>query len=108
MTDQATDATVTLLSSRIQALHADVGEIKAAMNTLSAAITKLALVEERQTVASQALERAFKTIERIEERLVNLERADAHNKRTNKYVDSMVWAAAAAAVMFVAAKAGLV
>ena len=105
---EPTDATVSLLSSRIEALHQDVGEIKQAMNTLSTAITKLALVEERQTVASQALERAFDAIERIQDRLTLLARADAHNKRTNKYVDSMIWAAAAAAVMFAAAKVGLV
>jgi hypothetical protein len=108
MNDQATDATVTLLSSRLQALHSDVGEIKMAMSTLSAAITKLALVEERQAVSNQAMERALNAIERIQDRLTLLERADAHNKRTNKYVDSMVWAAAAAAVMFAAAKVGLI
>jgi methyl-accepting chemotaxis protein len=102
------DTAVTVLSARLQALHQDVGEIKSAMNSLSAAITKLALVEERQAMASQALERAFKSIERIEERLQALEKADAHNRRTNKYVDTAIWAAAAAAVMFVAAKAGLV
>jgi seryl-tRNA synthetase len=106
--EMPSEAAITILSSRLQALHADVGDIKSAMNALSAAINKLALIEERQSAANQALERAFKTIERIEERLVALERADAHNKRTNKYVDSVVWAMAAASLMFVAAKVGLV
>lgn len=102
------DAIVSVLSTRLESLHQDVGEIKSAMNNLSAAITKLALVEERQAAANAALERAFGAIAKIEERLVVLERADAHNKRTNKYVDSAVWALAAASVMFVAAKAGLI
>lgn len=106
--DPPMDPNVSILSTRLEALHSDVSEIKSAMNNLSAAITKLALVEERQTAASAALERAFNAIAKIEERLVVLERADAHNKRTNKYVDSMIWAAAAASVVFVAAKAGLV
>lgn len=99
---------VSVLSTRMESLHQDVGEIKSAMNNLSAAITKLALVEERQAMANQALERAFNAIGKIEERLILLEKADAHNKRTNKYMDSIVWAAAAASVMFVAAKAGLI
>lgn len=106
--DPPMDPIVSVLSTRLEALHSDVSEIKSAMNNLSAAITKLALVEERQAAANQALERAFNSIAKIEERLVTLERADAHNKRTNKYVDAAVWAAAAASVMFVAAKAGLV
>jgi chromosome segregation ATPase len=102
------DPLVTVLSTRLESLHQDVGEIKNAMNTLSAAITKLALVEERQTMANQALERAFNAISKIEERLATLERADAHNKRTNKYMDSVVWALCAASLVFVAAKVGLV
>jgi hypothetical protein len=106
--EMPSEAAITILSSRLQALHADVGEIKMAMNTLSAAINKLALIEERQSMANQALERAFNAISKIEERLVNLERADAHNKRTNKYMDSVVWALCAASLVFVAAKVGLV
>jgi chromosome segregation ATPase len=102
------DPIVTILSTRLEALHSDVGEIKSAMNNLSAAITKLALVEERQATANAALERAFSAIKGCEERLNDLEKADAHNKRTNKYVDSVVWALAAASLMFVAAKAGLI
>ena len=102
------DPLVSILSTRLESLHQDVGEIKNAMNTLSAAITKLALVEERQAAANAALERAFSAIEKVEERLSKLEMADAHNKRTNKYVDSAIWAAAAASVVFVLAKVGFV
>lgn len=102
------DPLVSILSTRLESLHQDVGEIKNAMNTLSAAITKLALVEERQAVTNAALERAFNAIAAVEKRVNDLERADAHNKRTNKYVDSVVWALAAASLVFVAAKVGLV
>ena len=106
--DPRMDPLVSILSTRLEALHQDVGEIKNAMNSLSAAITKLALVEERQAVTNQALERAFNAIGTIEKRVADLEKADAHNKRTNKYVDSVVWALAAGSLMFVAAKVGLV
>ena len=102
------DPLVSVLSTRLESLHQDVGEIKAAMNNLSTAINKLAIVEERQAAANAALERAFGAIAKIEDRLIALEKADAHNKRTNKYVDSVVWALAAASLMFAAAKVGLV
>jgi chromosome segregation ATPase len=102
------DPLVSILSTRLEALHQDVGEIKHAMNTLSAAITKLALVEERQATTAAALERAFTAIAACEKRINDLEKADAHNKRTNKYMDSVVWALCAASLVFVAAKVGLV
>lgn len=102
------DPLVSILSTRLESLHQDVGEIKAAMNALSTAITKLALVEDRQANTAAAMERAFAAIKACEDRIVQLEKADAHNKRTNKYVDSVVWALAAASLMFAAAKVGLV
>ena len=54
-----------LLAAKLGALHEDVSEIKAALTKLSDAITKLALVEERQTQSAAALERAFTAIEKI-------------------------------------------
>lgn len=102
------DAVVSVLSARLEALHNDVHEIKSAMSSLTSAITKLALVEERQAMTNTALERCFVAIAKLEERISVLEKADAHNKRTNKYVDGVVWACAAASVMFVAVKSGLI
>jgi chromosome segregation ATPase len=105
--DHPVDPIVSILSTRLESLHQDVGEIKSAMNNLSAAITKLALVEERQATANAAMERAFAAIAKCEQRINDLEKADAHNKRTNKYVDSVIWSLASAALVFVAAKSGL-
>lgn len=102
------ESAVSVLSTRLEALHNDVFEIKSAMSSLTSAITKLALVEERQAATNIALERCFVVIAKLEERVGVLEKADAHNKRTNKYVDSVVWSFAAAAIMFIAAKTGLI
>jgi exonuclease VII small subunit len=99
---------ITILSTRLEALHGDVGEIKGAMNNLAAAITKLALIEERQTTTNAALERAFGAIKRCEERLLEVEKKLPEISRASVWVDRGVWAAAAAAVMYVAKKAGLI
>lgn len=54
---------------RLETLHRDVSEIKSALNELTRAITKLALIEERQTQAAQSLDRAFAALERLEARI---------------------------------------
>jgi hypothetical protein len=52
---------------KLDALHKDVGEVKVALNKLSEAITKLALVEQQQGQIAAALDRAFKAISKVEE-----------------------------------------
>jgi hypothetical protein len=92
---------------RMAVLHADVVEVKVAIKEVSSAITKLALVEERQAHHAAAQERAFKLIDKIDARVCSIEKTDPAQARTSEWVDRMVWSAAAAAVMFVAAKSGL-
>ena len=97
-----------LLAAKLSALHEDVGEVKAALRELSDAITKLALVEERQSQTSSALERAFIAIEKIETRLSMLERVQPEARRAARWLDRALWAAAAAVAMFIGRKAGLI
>lgn len=56
-----------VFSVKLDALQKDVGEVKAALNKLSTAITKLALVEQQQGQIAAALDRAFKAISKVEE-----------------------------------------
>ncbi len=56
-------------SVKLDALHKDVSEVKTALNKLSTAITKLALVEQQQGQIAAALERAFKAISNVEDAL---------------------------------------
>lgn len=100
-----------VFSAKLDALHDDVGAIKTALSKLSEAITKLALVEERQAQASSAIERAFTTLDRVESRLTAVER-DQNLRRsvedsTAKWVDRAVVFLVTAALMFVARKTGL-
>jgi len=99
--------TLLVLSTRLATLHEDVSEIKSALKTLSEAITKLALVEERQQQAAAAQERAFNALGKLENRLAQLEIRCSEFSTTKIWVDRGVWATVAAALTYIAKKAGL-
>lgn len=96
-----------LLAHRLETLHEDVGEVKSALKELAAAITKLALIEERQTQAAAAQERAFAALERVEERVTALEMHAPANKRMSVWLDRTMYAGMGLLVMFVLKKVGL-
>lgn len=102
MTDES------ILAFKLEALHQDVGEVKTALNKLSEAITKLALVEQQQSQTASALERAFKAISKIEERVTTLEQQAPKSKETSVWVDRLITATVVAALAFIAAEAGLI
>lgn len=96
------------LDIKLEQLHSDVGEIKSALGKLSDAIIKLALIEERQTMASASLERAFKALERVEARISSLEQSSISSKRTNSWVDKVVTAAVGILLLLVLKKTGII
>ena len=99
------DASV--LTVKIDMLHSDVVDMKIAVNELSKAITKLALVEERQAQTADAMERAFKAIGKIEDRLSALELTAPKTKETNAWVDRFILALVMAVAGFMGTKLGL-
>ena len=96
-----------ILDNRLSTLHEDVGDIKAVLKDLTSAITRLAVMEERMTTASAAQERAFNAISTLEKRLTEVEKKLPEVTRTSIWVDRGVWAAAAAAAVYIAKKTGL-
>jgi len=98
---------INILSTRLANLHEDVSEIKGAMKTLSEAITKLALVEERQITTAVSLERAFTAIEKIETKVSSLEKNVAYYNKTSIWVDRAVTALAGASLVMIAKGSGL-
>ena len=96
-----------LMDARLAVLHQDVSDVKAALKELTGAITRLALVEERMATAAAAQERAFKSIADTERRLSEIEKRLPEYSRASIWVDRGVWAAAAAAVVYVAKRVGL-
>lgn len=82
-------------------------DLRASMKQMADALTRLTLVEERQATTSTTIERMAGSIERLDERLRKLEISDPLQARSSEWVMNVIWAAATAAVMFVAAKVGL-
>ena len=95
------------LTYHIQHIREDQHAMRAAIERMSEAVTRLALVEERQASASTAIERLVQSLEKLDERLRRLEVSEPVQAKAAEWVQSAVWAAAAAAVMFMAGKAGL-
>lgn len=142
MTEQTTnrraeDKNVQVLATKIDGLAQDMSEMKHGISKMADALTKLAIVEERQTQTILAQERAFKALERVEERqrmhelvckdqdkevrqliadsnerlsgrVAELEKAEPMQEQTGKWVMAAVWGAAGLLALFVAKQLGLV
>jgi len=91
----------------VESFHEDIDEIKAALRELTAAVTKLALIEQQIAYGAKAQERAFTALEKLEGRVAGLEQTALISKRAADWVDRGMWVAAAAAAMFVAKQTGL-
>ena len=124
------DGVIDVLAERVEGLCADMGEIKIGISKMADALTKLAIVEERQTQTILAQERAFKALERVEERqrqhemqcldrendlrqliadsnerlaarVGELEKAEPMQAQTSKWVTAGVWGALALLASFI-------
>ena len=131
------DGVIDALAERVEGLCSDMSEMKHGIAKMADALTKLAIVEERQTQTILAQERAFKALERVEERqrqhelqcrdqeevlrqliadsnerlsarVGELEKAEPMQAQTSKWVMAAVWGAAGLLAMFVAKQLGLV
>jgi len=142
MTEQITnrraeDKNVQVLATKIEGLAQDMNEMKHGIVKMADALTKLAIVEERQTQTILAQERAFKALERVEERqrthellcrdqdkevrqliadsnerlstrVAELEKSEPMQEQTSTWVKTAVWGAAGLLALFVAKQLGLV
>lgn len=102
---------VDVLTARMEDLRSDVGEIKDMLNRVSDAITKLALVEQQQNQIASSLERAFRALGKLEDRVSKLETEHAQSvpaqTETAKWVDRGLAALAGAGFLFVGKTLGL-
>lgn len=96
-----------VLAHKLETLHEDVRQIETVLRDLTTAITKLAVVEERQNTTAAALERAFKTLEKVESRLSALELQVPANRKLSVWVDRVTWAGLGLMGMYVMKSLGL-
>lgn len=127
---RAEDKNVQVLATKIEGLAQDMNEMKHGIAKMADALTKLAIVEERQTQTILAQERAFTALERVEERqrlhelmfkdqekvlrqliadsnerlsvrVAELEKAEPMQAQTSKWVTAGVWGALALLASFI-------
>ena len=60
------ESDINVVITRLGILSDDVGELKETLRQIATAVTRLALVEERQSQTNEALGRAFKSIDKID------------------------------------------
>ena len=106
-TERNEAARIERLTHHMLSIRESVDEMKGAMKEMASAITRLALVEERQAAASGAIDRLAQTLKKIDKRLRKLEASEPLQAKTSEWVQSALWAAAAAALMFIADRVGL-
>ena len=108
-------ANVSVLEARLAALHSDVTDMKDALSSLTTAITKLALVEERQAQSQQAVERAFTAIAKVEgaidrltDRITSLEIRSPAGEKASQWMERIAIGAVSVLIMGVLAKSGII
>lgn len=92
---------------RLDRMEKSHDETREALREMAAAITKLAVIEERQQASSTAIERLAAEQKNLDERMRALEVAEPMQVQATEWVQRAVWAAASAAAMFAANKLGL-
>ena len=73
------DPVVQFIAARLDAFNSDIQEIKGVQKEMAANFTKLIVIEERQTATMAGLDRAFRSMEKLD---AKLEAYTADNRET--------------------------
>jgi DNA repair exonuclease SbcCD ATPase subunit len=92
------------LASDIQHIRADQNAMRSAIERMSEAVARLALIEERQSSASHAIERIIGMLTKLEDRVRQLEIAEPLQQKSSEWVDKALWAALTGAFAFIIGK----
>lgn len=88
-------------AAKLDTLLGDMGEVKDSIKELTRAVSRMALVEERQANTADSLGRAFKELEKHDARIKSLELAEPIQKQSSDIVQQVV-------KMIIAAVAGAI
>jgi hypothetical protein len=98
---------IALLTNKVESLHEDMSEMKVVMRDIAAALTKLAIIDERQEKMSETQGRIFRVLDNHAERINELEKDDRRQSLAVNWVFGATWAAAGAFGMVVLKVLGL-
>ena len=97
------------VSARLEGIAGDLGDVKSTLKELSAAVARLAVIEERQMTSNAAIERSFTAIRELEGRVDKLSSriSDLEQERPMQRLTSSLVLRAAALVLSAALGAGV-
>jgi hypothetical protein len=83
------------------------GEMKMVMRDVASALTKLALIDERQSQMLETQGRIFKILDKLDSRVDTLEISEGKQNQATTWVFAAVWGAAGLLAMYIAKMLGL-
>lgn len=92
------------LTHHIQRIREAQDRTEKAVSQIADALTRLALVEERQANTSSSIDRLATSLDKLETRLKALELTGPNNARVTALVDRAMWGIVGGAVIFVVQK----
>jgi len=99
---------IALLTNKVQSLHEDMSEMKVVMRDIANALTKLAIIDERQEKMSETQGRIFKLLDNHGERISELEKDGGRQKMAVDWVFGATWATVGVVGMYLVKSIGLV
>lgn len=82
------DADLAVAIAKIDSITSDLVELKSAMKEIASAVSRLAVVEERQTTTNESIGRAFKQIDALAVRVNGLEQSQPIQKQSSDAVQA--------------------
>lgn len=92
------------LTHHIQRIREAQDRTEKSVSQIADALTRLAIVEERQSNTTGSLEKLAAAIDKLDERLQALEILGPTNSRVSALVDKVMWLAAGGGVMYLVEK----
>jgi hypothetical protein len=83
-------ADIAVAIAKMEAISGDLAEVKATMRELANAVSRLAVIEERQNGTNESLNRAFAEITRLTGRVVSLEQSQPIQKQSSDFVQAAI------------------
>lgn len=84
------DTDLAVAIAKIESISGDMAEIKQTMRELASAVSRLAVIEERQTATNGAIERFSKELSSLSGRVTSLEQAQPIQKQSSDFVQAAV------------------
>lgn len=99
-----------LYTGYLNLLRRDIQSVHISLDSVARELSKLGRIEERQTQATEAIQRAFQTLSEVQERLRSVETrlpvVESSVEHGSVWADKLVWAVITGSAVFLATTLG--